>query len=240
MMKFLLAPIRQFEFTSPVFDYLKHRLLSIKPLSTIIYSHPTLRKRLTRRVVNERILEIPFVFSRIPKSAKTVLDVGGCESSVALSLASLGYKVTVVDINPYPFFHPNISFMQADITSCKLDSVFDCVICLSTLEHIGLEAYGSGPIDKGDYLAIRNMYSHLSVGGSLLLTTPIGLTPKTFPLWRRYTSSGLKKLLSKFSIHEFLLGIKDSSEQWTLTKSITMDSDLPTPTGVALIHAKKV
>src|SRR4030042_5037324 len=53
---------------------------------------------------NERIVEIPFVYQNLnlPKKAK-VLDFGCCESKVSIELSSLGYNVTGVDLNDYPF-----------------------------------------------------------------------------------------------------------------------------------------
>ena len=55
--------------------------------------------------VNERIAEIPYVFaalSRLPMGSR-ILDVGSTESTVAVSLASLGYQVTALEIRgPIP------------------------------------------------------------------------------------------------------------------------------------------
>ena len=54
------------------------------------------------RHVNERIAEFPFVFralSAVPPGA-LILDVGASESTLCLSLATLGYRVTAIDPRP--------------------------------------------------------------------------------------------------------------------------------------------
>ena len=56
-------------------------------------------------VINERIVEIPFVFQNlILKKGSKVLEFGCCQSSLAMQLASLGYRVTGVDFNDYEFW----------------------------------------------------------------------------------------------------------------------------------------
>mgnify|MGYP001608894620 FL=1 len=100
----LWQPIRPFEFTSPVVDVIKYRLLSIKPISTIIFANSYLRSKLTVRQINERILEIPFVLSKVSGS---VLDVGSNESPISLMLASMGHKVTSLDLRISSFNHLN-------------------------------------------------------------------------------------------------------------------------------------
>ena len=60
----LWQPIRPFEFTSPVVDVIKYRLLSIKPISTIIFANSYLRSKLTVRQINERILRYPLYYPK--------------------------------------------------------------------------------------------------------------------------------------------------------------------------------
>jgi hypothetical protein len=68
-------------------------------------------RRVALRWVNERIVEVPYAFralSRVQPHAK-VLDVGATESTVCLSLATLGYDVTAVDPRPNPLSHERLS-----------------------------------------------------------------------------------------------------------------------------------
>ena len=69
------------------------------------------------RWVNERIVEVPYAFralSGLDRGAK-VLDVGATESTVCLSLATLGYDVTAVDPRPNPLSHERLQVVTARI-----------------------------------------------------------------------------------------------------------------------------
>lgn len=98
-------------------------------------------------LVNERIVEQPFVFEALAPLAKParILDVGGSESTVGLSLATLGHEVTVVDPRAHPLSHPNLRH-----EGCRLDELpdpgqpFDAAVVLSAVEHFGLEHYDGG------------------------------------------------------------------------------------------------
>ena len=73
-----------------------------------------------RAVVSERIVEYPLVFQQFAKMGKkvqTILDFGCVEDLLPIHLASLGYKVTGLDLRQYPFTHPNFEFVRADILS---------------------------------------------------------------------------------------------------------------------------
>ncbi len=87
-------------------------------------------------LVNERIVEQPFVFAALaglPDGAR-IVDVGGSESTVGLSLATLGHRVTVVDPRAHPLRHPNL-----DHAICTLDELpdpmqpFDAAVALSAV-----------------------------------------------------------------------------------------------------------
>lgn len=224
----LWQPIRPFEFTQPVFDYLIYRGLTIKPLSTLIFAHPRLRRWLTRREVNERVVEIPFVLANLPRRGK-VLDVGACESPLALMLASLGYQVTALDLRSYPFDHPNLQVKVADITRWRSADQYDVIICLSTLEHI-----------LADSRAMANIWASLRPGGKLLLTTPAAVTPATYPGWRSYSVRQIRHLLAEFAIVKHWLGAKDDQQHWQLVpRLVSQPPKATTPTAVHLILARK-
>src|SRR4051812_1011736 len=55
--------------------------------------------------INERVVEVPWAMRAlgpVPLGGR-VLDFGACESQVSLSLAAMGYRVTALDLHPYPF-----------------------------------------------------------------------------------------------------------------------------------------
>lgn len=128
---------------------------------------------------NERIFEKSFVLQSLAKlhdtAQITVLDVGAAESLLAYELASLNYCVTAIDIRPIALSHPNLKFVKTDICKPALSaSSFDCVIALSTLEHIGLGWYGDEPGETLDCEAVRQIYTLLKSNGNFILTVPYG------------------------------------------------------------------
>jgi 2-polyprenyl-3-methyl-5-hydroxy-6-metoxy-1,4-benzoquinol methylase len=194
--------------------------------------------RFTRREINERILETPFILNRVSVKPINILDVGACESPLALMLASMGHNVTALDLRKYPFTHPNLTSTIGDITKFHQAQKFDLVICLSTLEHIGLEVYGGKKNTQGDYLAIKNIYKLLKPGGKLLLTTPLADMDKTHELWKEFSQRTLIDLLAMFSRVKVLIGEKRSDQNWHIVDKLTPKNG-NTPTGVALVEAFK-
>ena len=128
--------------------------------------------------VNERIVEIPHVYralARVEPGGK-VADVGAVESLVALSLAMLGYEVTAVDLRTYPFEHPKLRSVIGPVEEWdEKPETFDAIVCLSTIEHIGLGAYGEAAKDgRTDIEAMKRMRELVKPGGLLVLTTRFG------------------------------------------------------------------
>lgn len=218
-MSFLFQPIRGYEFTSPVVDHIKNRFLWIKPVSSIILANPKLRIKFTRREINDRIVETPFVLGNLPPKGK-ILDVGACESPIALMLATHGYKVWANDTRTYPFEHPNLTIDNESVLKIKKKNFFDMVICLSVLEHIGLEVYGNKNEDELDKKAVQKMHELLKRGGKLILTTPIDRKHCMIYHSRVYTLAELKKYLDNFSKIEISVGYKNKKEEWNIAKRL--------------------
>lgn len=126
-------------------------------------------------VISERIVEYPLIFQHMDKDAKEVLDFGCVEGVLPLHLCSMGYRTTGFDFRPYPFDHPLFSFIQGDILEWKPENEkYDVIISSSTVEHVGLNAYGDPVQEDGDKLAVANLFKALKPGGQMLLTMPAG------------------------------------------------------------------
>ncbi|RLG81239.1 MAG: hypothetical protein DRO40_09980 [Thermoprotei archaeon] len=103
-----------------------------------------------------------------------ILDVGCAESAISKVLASQGFDVTGIDINEWDtgkarFIKAN--FLEHDFGSEQ----FDVVIAISTIEHIGLPAYGQKKLDRlGDLKAMRKIYELTKIGGVAIITVPYG------------------------------------------------------------------
>jgi len=119
-----------------------------------------------RLKINERAVEYKFVFQSLAKICpKTVLDIGTGTSALPQLMGNCGFIVTAVDnikdYWPKGMFNRHYYIVNDDILSPKLQEKFDCITCISVLEHI-----------KDYNLAVKNMLSLLKDGGYLVLTFP--------------------------------------------------------------------
>ncbi len=198
-------------------------------------------------LTNERIVEIPFVFQNLDLPQKSaILDFGCCESMVSIELASLGYNVTGVDINEYPYTHPNFNFIKINfLNNAFHDECFDAIIAISAIEHCGLPAYGSQEFSDGDYKVINEMYRILKKDGKIGLTVPFGEKGLIEgPCGQRiYDYNSLIALLSNFKILKEAYFIGIDKKYWlpsTKEGLCNLDSASKGFTqGVACIYASK-
>lgn len=192
-----------------------------------------------RHSVNERIVELPFVLRSLEQAGQRVLDVGCSQSILPLELAHLGFRVWGIDQRSYPVRHPNFEFVRCDV--CQLtfpESFFDAVVCLSTIEHVGLGFYGDTRQDRGDLAAVRELRRVLKPGGKLILTTPFGRRGEG---WQRvYDLSGIQELLEGLKVETMRYCLK-AGDVWKETDEASLrDVDSTKETrAVILIAARK-
>jgi len=153
----------------------------------------------------ERTVENRFVLSNLSLPKGRILDIGCCDSLLSYRLAKAGYEVHCIDTRPYFETHPNMSFYHADIGNAPFPAeYFDRIISVSTVEHIGMGAYGDPIYDRGDETAISQMTRMARRDGKILLTVPYARR-HTIARWlkgyeRHYDSETLAKLLRKLKI----------------------------------------
>ncbi len=169
--------------------------------------------------VNERIMEQPFVFAAMADLApgSRILDIGGAESTVGLSLASLGYRVTVIEPQGYPFQHRNLTVVTEPLEEFAPDGPFDAVILLSAIEHFGIGHYAGGPAPHvdADLAAMELIADLLAPGGRLVLTTPYG-PAETNNVERVYDRARLIELLQGWDIRYAAIGRRVDEVTWEL------------------------
>ncbi len=165
--------------------------------------------------INERVAEIPFVFAAmgaLPQGSR-ILDVGSTESTVSISLASLGYRVTAVDPRPYPLEHENLTIHIGAMETFTDEIPYDAAILLSSIEHFGLGAYDLPVNENADLEAIRRVRDLVRPGGMLILTTPYG-DAATTELERTYSPEQLDALLEGWTVVERTYLTQVSATEW--------------------------
>lgn len=137
--------------------------------------------------LDERVVEYPWVLSKLDSGARKILDAGSAlnHSDILtldilkdrqLFISTLAYEGFSAVRNPPSYIFEDIREM------CYKDEFFDAIICLSTLEHVGMDnaflytqEREQKPHDQNAYLeAVRQFKRVLKKNSTLYLTMPYG------------------------------------------------------------------
>ena len=128
-------------------------------------------------VTSERLVEYDFVARNLmsPKKQAAILDIGCGSSMLEKAVSEFGkgkWQVFSIDIA-----ESNCDIrMDARMTGFRKE-VFSQVICISTIEHIGIGIDG-GEDDDGDVKTFKEISRILKKGGSAIITVPYGKIKK--------------------------------------------------------------
>ncbi len=189
-------------------------------------------------LVNERIAEQPYAFAALAGLARSarVLDLGGAESTVGLSLATLGHEVHLVDPRGSPLRHPNLH-----VHACRLDQLdpglrFDAALALSAVEHFGLGAYGlQAGAGREDRAALDDIRRRLSPGATLVLTVPCGVVSDVDDFQRTYSLRDVRELLGDWEVVDLAVVWRRDALSWCRAEP----GEAPSEVGAALITARR-
>jgi len=128
---------------------------------------------------DERLVEIPWALARV-RPGDRVLDVGTANAEPAYVAALLGRdaaELTGVDLAEADI--PGIRTVLADARDLPFENgVFDLVLCVSTLEHVGRDNRVYGASDEADpegiAAALEELRRVLADDGRLVVTVPCG------------------------------------------------------------------
>lgn len=153
---------------------------------------------------DERVVELPWVLSGHLRGR--CLDAG-CSLNNVVALEDVLPKIeslTAFTLKPEERSFPElgVSYVYGDLRAMPFaDGSFDSVVCLSTLDHVGMDnsLYGdetqraSSPRDE-TLEAVRELRRVVAVGGELLITVPFG-APQDLGWMRQFDERDLDDMM---------------------------------------------
>jgi len=137
--------------------------------------------------LDERVIEYPWVFSRLPRNPGKMLDAGSALNHAFLvSRAPVtSAKLSICTLAPEKrcFWWRGISYVYDDLRASMFRSeAFDTIVSISTIEHIGLDNTmlytADGSKREGDSsgfrAAVREFRRIIRPGGECFITVPYG------------------------------------------------------------------
>ncbi len=184
-------------------------------------------------VGNHRSVEYAFILDNLPRGRLKLLEVGAASSLLVYELQRRGFDTYATDARPYGERLPSsIKFSVDDITASKFSGeFFDIVTCVSTIEHIGLGAYGDPKHNNGDREAMDEMKRIVKPSGVILLTTQVGREYAFLPnapeaRERVYDEEALSRLLEGLDIeNEAYYSFSDGHWQNDRVKAFARDPE---------------
>jgi SAM-dependent methyltransferase len=154
---------------------------------------------LLRPVILERYLEFPFALNSLPPGAKRCLDVSS-PNLFSYYVAAKGLCESILMINPDRVDIEDTGETVRSLGLCRIqcqckgietlgpeDEPFDCIWCISVIEHIAGE-------NVDDVKAMQVMYNALRPGGRLIVTTVVDR--KAWVEYRDHDAYGLQSSTS--------------------------------------------
>jgi hypothetical protein len=164
--------------------------------------------------LDDRIIEYPWLFDRLPAQDGVLLDAGSVLNHRFLllrpKLASKRKFISTLAPEPASQHDLGISYVYEDLRqSCFRDGYFDWVVSLSTIEHIGMDntrLYTSDPSkreqDSDAYVpAVKEFRRMLKDGGRLYLSMPFGVA-RSYGWFQIFDAGMVDRVLEAFMPRE--------------------------------------
>ncbi len=159
--------------------------------------------------MDERIVEYPWVLSRLAGGAGTLLDAGSTLNFdwIADDARIRDKRVIVCTLAPEGVLgRAAYSYLYGDLRDLLLrDACVDAVVCISTLEHVGMDNRGyTGRVSDAERRpesftdAVAELARVLKPGGPLLLTVPYG-RPQDLGWLRQFDAARLEAAVDAFA-----------------------------------------
>jgi hypothetical protein len=160
------------------------------------------------RGLDERIVEYPWVLSRVDASAGYLLDAGSTLNyPYLLDLPTVDSKqVVIMTLAPESTYaRDNVSYLYGDLRHTILrENAFNWIVCISTLEHVGLDNTlytsneGFNEKNAQDFRTVMTEFRRiLAPNGRLLLTVPFGRA-QNFGWMQQFDNLGIAEITAAF------------------------------------------
>ena len=135
--------------------------------------------------IDERCVEYPWVFSRLSTGMQRLLDAGSTLNHALLLdhplITTKRLHILTLFPESHCYWQRRVSYIYEDLRDIPIrDEYYDEIVCISTLEHVGMDntLYGDENPDQqlpNDYLlALNELRRVLRRDGRLFLTVPYG------------------------------------------------------------------
>ena len=173
---------------------------------------------------DERLVELPWVFSQEPRGR--VLDAGSALNHdwVLRRLVPRVEDLHIVTLAPEPasFNALGISYLYADLRDLPMrDGLYDTIVSVSTLEHVGMDNRHYGAADGAQTnarqqacQAVKELRRLLAPGGTLLLTVPFGRA-ESHGWLRQFDSEQLEELAAAAGPADVTVRVWRNRDGWT-------------------------
>jgi len=161
--------------------------------------------------LDERVIEYPWLLSRLPAGEGLLLDAGSVLNHRFLlernPLRDKRMFISTLAPEPLSFTTLSVSYVYEDLrASCFRSDYFDRIVSLSTLEHIGMDNTFLYTADESkrenapsSYLdAIRELRRILKDGGHLYISVPFG-EAKNYGWFQIFNAPMLDALIKEFA-----------------------------------------
>jgi predicted SAM-dependent methyltransferase len=169
-----------------LFLYAKYKTFKINSLINNNFD-PLTSSGFFGKLLDERVIEYTWIFSKLVNIRGNVLDAGSVLNFKYLinkiDLDKINLKISTLAPEKKSFWKNKISYIYEDMrNSCFKDEYFDSIVCLSVIEHIGMDNTILYTDEKkkqeyknNDYLLfIKEMHRILKDDGVLFLSIPYG------------------------------------------------------------------
>lgn len=159
--------------------------------------------------LDERVVEYPWVLASQSAWGPRVLDAGSTLNYPEFLSHSVLSDRTVVVVNlahDWTGRFANVAYVTGDLRRLPLrEASLDVVVCISTLEHVGLDNRRYAGKDEyrqdrpDDFrLVLREFRRVLRTGGRLLVTVPFG-RPRQLGWLQQFDAAGVAAIVSEFT-----------------------------------------